>query len=87
MITCYCVDAQGREVPDACPNVHFSSNELGTIVGTGSSVADHTPVPSTYRKMYAGRIGVAVRVKDVHGELKLFATAEGLNKAQISVEI
>ena len=87
MITCYCVDKNGKEVPDACPNVHFSSNELGTIVGTGSSVADHTPVPSTYRKMYAGRIGVAVRVKETHGELKIFATAENLDKASLTIEI
>ena len=87
MVTCYCVDEQGREVPDASPLVHFSVNELGTIVGTGSSVADHTPVPSTYRKMYAGRIGVAVRTKETNGELKVFATSENLGTACLTVEI
>ncbi len=87
MVTCYCVDEQGREVPNASPLVHFSVNELGTIVGTGSSVADHTPVPSTYRKMYAGRIGVAVRTKETNGSLKVFATSENLGTACLTVEI
>ena len=87
MITCYCVDAQGKEVPDAEPMVHFTSNELGNIVGTGSSVADHTPVPSTYRKMYAGRIGVAVRTHKESGELKVYATAENLSSAVLTINI
>ena len=87
LITCYCVDKDGKEVPDAAPTVKFTSNELGTIVGTGSSVADHTPVPSTTRTMYAGKISVAVRVKDTSGKLKVFACANGLDGATVSVEI
>ena len=87
MITCYCVDEQGREVPDACPTVNFSSNELGQIVGTGSSVSDHIPITAVTRKMYAGKIGVAVKVKDIKGELKVFATAENLDTAMLTVEI
>lgn len=87
LVTCYCVDEKGREVPDACPTVSFSSNELGTVVGTGSSVSDHTPVTDTTRKMYAGKISVAVKLKDQNGTLKVYATSENLGNAVLSVEV
>lgn len=87
MITCYCVDKDGKEVPDASPFVSFSCNELGKVVGTGSSVSDHIPVTESSRKMYAGKIGVAVKLNKSHGKLKVFATAENLQTAVLSVEI
>ena len=61
ILTCDCVDAQGRHVPTAAPFVHFYTNEKGTILGTGSDVCDHVPVTCPDRQMRAGLISVAVR--------------------------
>ena len=87
MITCYCEDAQGRMVSDAAAFVHFHSNNLGTVVGTGSDVSDHIPVTVTSRRMRAGAIGVAVKVGTQSGVLKVYAKAEGLEAAVLSMKI
>lgn len=86
VVTCYCVDENGVEVPDACPTVSFYTNGRGRVVGTGSSVSDHTPVNATERKMYAGRITAAVRVGKTAGELRIYAEADGLTSASVAVE-
>ena len=87
MITCTCVDENGVEVPNAAPTVSFNCNTLGSVVGTGSDNTDHVPVTSTVRKMYAGAIGVAVKVGKEHGELKVFAESDGLDSAVIKFDI
>lgn len=87
IITCYCTDSDGREVPDASPFVEFASNNLGTIVGTGSDNADHNPVYYTNRKMYSGRITVAVRVGNNAGDLKVYAKAENLMSGIITIPL
>ena len=86
LFTCYCVDENGIEVPDASPFVSFDTNALGAIVGTGSDVSDHIPVTCPDRKMRAGRISVAVKVKGA-GELKLYANAEDIQTGYIKVDI
>ncbi len=87
VITCYCTDSEGREVPDATPFVNFNANILGTIVGTGSDNADHNPVYFTSRKMYAGRITVAVRVGTLAGDLKVYANSENLDSTVITIPL
>ncbi|MBP3360033.1 MAG: DUF4982 domain-containing protein [Clostridia bacterium] len=87
LITCSCIDENGLEVPDASPLVSFACNNLGTIVGTGSSVTDHTPVPSTERKMYAGKISAAVRVGKTPGILKVYASNESLGTKALEIEL
>lgn len=87
IITCYCTDEEGREVPDATPFVNFNSNRLGSIVGTGSDNADHNPVYETGRKMYAGRITVAVKVGNAAGDLKVYANSENLDSAVITIPL
>ena len=87
LFTCTCVDADGREVPDAAPFVRFTANVLGTIVGTGSDVCDHVPVPMPERQMRAGRIAIAVRVGETAGALKLYAESDGLDRAVCTVEL
>ena len=87
IVTCYCVDAEGREVPTAAPYVRFHCNTLGKIVGTGSDVCDHNPVPDTARQMRAGRIGVAVQVGNTAGELKVYAQCESLADAVLTVKL
>ena len=87
IITCYTVDENGLEVPNATPTVHFYSNSLGYIYSTGSDIADHSPLLLPTRKMRAGRIGVAVKIGDNPGELKIFAESDGLEAAMLSVEL
>ncbi len=87
IVTCYAVDGEGRVVPDACPTVEFNTNKLGRIVGTGSDVCDHTPVPSKIRKMRAGAISVAVQVGKTAGTLQLFAVSENLTPARLNIEL
>lgn len=87
VITCFCVDENGIEAPTASPYVSFCTNGLGTVVGTGSSVSDHNPVNLSERRMYAGKITVAVRVENKKGTLKVFASADNLNDASLDIEL
>ena len=65
LVSCYCVDSNGLEVPNATPYVSFTTNRLGKIVGTGSDVCDHHPVTDTDRKMRAGRSWLLISVRKV----------------------
>lgn len=87
LLFCYAVDEMGRTVPDASPVVSFHTNLLGEVAGTGSDVSDHTPVTSLTRKMYAGLISVAVKVKDIEGELKVYAQSENLKGCSCSIKL
>lgn len=85
LLSCWCEDAQGREVPDACPFVRFDCNSIGTLVGTGSDVSDHTPVSCPERRMRAGRISVAVRMGKEPGVLRVRAQSENLLGAVLDI--
>lgn len=87
IITCDCVDAQGRHVPDAEPLVRFTCDERGTILGTGSDVADPVPPQCPDRRMCAGRIAVQVRAGTQPGEMLVTAEAGGLAPAVLSVAL
>ncbi|MBQ8185553.1 MAG: DUF4982 domain-containing protein, partial [Clostridia bacterium] len=87
IFSCWCVDSEGREVPDACPTVSFHTNLAGRIIGTGSDVSDHVPLASPVRKMRAGRMGIAVKCGKNPGVLKLYAEAEGLDACQCEVPL
>lgn len=87
LISCFAMDDEGREVPDASPLVSFNCNSLGTVVGTGASNTDIVPVTSTERKMFSGRITLAVKVKDIEGTLKVYAQSENLKTGVLNVEL
>lgn len=87
LVSCYALDDEGREVPTASPMVSFNCNSLGTIVGTGSANTDVAPVTSSERKMWNGRITVAVKVKDMEGTLKVYAQSENLKNAVLDIEL
>ncbi len=94
IITCYCVDKEGRFVPNASPRVTFHSNNFGRIISTGSDVCDHTPLDSPTRKMREGYISVAAGVRvdygylvGQHGVIEVYAHAPGLKSARIKIEI
>ena len=85
ILTCYCVDKEGREVPDASMEVSFYTEGPGSIVATGSDVSDHVPPAWPNRRMRAGKCSVLVRAGSEPGEIAVFARAEGMKmgKAQI----
>ncbi|MDD3334468.1 MAG: glycoside hydrolase family 2 TIM barrel-domain containing protein [Eubacteriales bacterium] len=85
VLTCDCVDSEGRHVPTASPMVHFNANGLGQVTGTGSSVCDHNPVTCPDRRMYAGLVAVLVRAGTTAGKLKVYAEAEGLRSAMVEI--
>ncbi len=86
LFTCYAVDRLGREVPDASGMIRFSTVG-GKLVGTGSDESDHTPVPSPDRRMYAGKVSVAVRTEENVGELTLYAQSDAMQKASVTVAL
>lgn len=87
VISCYCTDNDGREVPTASAYVSFSTNGLGKIAGTGSDIADHNPPHLTSRRMRTGRITVAVEVGTAAGELKVYAEADGLKGGVVTITL
>ena len=87
IITCDCVDSEGRHVPDAAPLVRFNTNGLGYVAGTGSDVSDHTPVTCPDRKMRAGLISVLVRAGEQAGMLRVYAEADDLEPARLDIQL
>ena len=86
LFTCYAVDSEGREVPDAECVVSFISDEGVKVVGTGSDNTDHTPPSSPDRRMMAGRV-LAAFIPLCAGKMNVYAKAGGLAPAMISVDI
>ena len=87
LLTCVCVDENGREVPDAEAFVKFSANRLGSVAGTGSDISDHIPPSCPDRKMRAGKCSAAVRVGNDEGILKVYAFSENLDTAVIDIPL
>ena len=87
--TCTCLDAAGREVPDATAEVRFVVNHCGKIVATGSDISDHAPLNALARRMRAGRITVAVQMaKAEAGEtLRLYAESDTLESGSRAVQL
>lgn len=85
LFTCYCVDSEGNEVPDASAFVNFACNGSGAIVGTGSDVCDHVPPTVPSRQMRAGRISIAVKVTSTENKLALYAYGDNLDKTYIEI--
>ena len=61
LFTCECVDENGLTVPDASEYVRFSVSAPAKIIGTGSDICDHINPANTGRKMYMGKIRIAVK--------------------------
>lgn len=87
LVTCYCVDENGIEVPNAEPYVKFDTNALGVVAGTGSDITDHVPPSCPDRKMRAGRCSAAIRVGRTRGVLKVYASADNIRGCCLSIEL
>ena len=87
LFTCECVDEFGNTVPDASPFVNFSVNTPAVIIGTGSDNCDHNNVALPCRKMYMGKIRVAVKPCKGQKTLQFTAFSEGLKSANLIINI
>lgn len=87
LFTCECLDADGNAVPDAGEYISFSAAAPATVIGTGSDNCDHTSVKCASRKMYMGKITVAVKPQKGQSELVLTAFGERLKTATIKVKL
>ena len=76
LFTCECVDADGNTVPDASEFVSFSVNSPAVIIGTGSDNCDHNNVANSERKMYMGKIRIAVKPAKDQKNIRLSAFSE-----------
>lgn len=85
VLTCYCVDREGREVPDASMEISFYTEGHGSIAATGSDVCDHVPPTWPVRRMRAGRCSVLVRAGLEPGEIMILAKADGLEMGKIRI--
>lgn len=85
LITCYAVDAQGREVPTATPFVYFHSEGNGCIVATGADVSDSEPPHSTDRRMFAGKITVLVKASKDAPSMRVYAQADNLGAGMLQL--
>ena len=87
LFTCYCVDSEGRRVPDASPYVRFNCNEIGKVIGTGSDVSDRAPVYLPERRMREGAITVAVKIGKNPGKLVIYANSDSVSGGRIELDI
>ena len=87
LFTCECIDEDGLPVPNAAEFVKFSASAPAIIIGTGSANDDHNRVSLAERRMYAGKITVAVRPAYGQKTLELFAESDRCGIAKITVEM
>ena len=85
LFTCECLDENGNVVPDASEYVNFSVNAPAKIIGTGSDNCDHNNVANNERKMFMGKILVAV--KPVKDQKTIKLTAMSVNCGVTSAKI
>ncbi len=76
LFTCECLDENGNVVPDAEEFVKFSVNMPAKLIATGSDNCDHNSVTNSERKMYMGKIRIAVKPAKDQKELNLVARSE-----------
>ncbi len=87
LVTCSCVDKNGNPVYDAEEFVDFTTNEDAFIVGTGSDTADSNNVKNNSRKMYMGKISVAVKPKKDIKKIVLYAHSQNCGYSVIEIDI
>ena len=87
LFTCECIDEDGLPVPNAAEYVKFSVTAPAKIIGTGSANDDHNRVSLAERRMYAGKISIAVRPAKGQKILELFAESDRCGIAKIILEM
>jgi len=87
LFTCECLDQNGNPVPDAGEFVHFSAEAPAKILGTGSDHCDHNNVTLPQRKMYMGKIRIAVKPVKGQTGITLAAISDHCGCTSIHVEL
>lgn len=87
LFTCECLDKYGMSVPDAAEFVSFSTEAPARILGTGSDHCDHTNVTIPQRKMYMGKIRIAVKPAKGQTSLTLCAFSDNCGSTMLRVEL
>ena len=84
LFTCECVDENGLTVPNAAEYVCFSVLEPAKIIATGSDNCDHNNVANTERKMYMGKIRIAIKLQKGQESLTLTAVSDNCDPTVFS---
>lgn len=87
LFTCECLDENGLVVPNASEFVRFSTTESAVIVGTGSDNCDHNRTTLAERKMYQGKITVAIRPNKDTKEFELYAESDNCGVSFLKVTL
>ena len=87
LFTCECLDENGMIVPDAAEFVQFAVNSPARIIGTGSDHCDHNRISNTARKMYMGKIRVAVKPQNDQEEIILTAMSDNCGVTRLTVKL
>ena len=87
LFTCECTDAQGRIVPDAAEFVSFSVAAPAELIATGSDNCDHNRVGLAERKMYMGKIRIAVRPAKGQTQLSILAHSDVVDDCLLEIDI
>ena len=85
LICCECLDENGLVVPDAEETVSFFAALPARVVATGSDNCDHNNVANTERKMYMGKIRVAVKPKKGQESFTLTAMSDNCGVCELKV--
>ena len=86
-VTVEAVDAQGQWQPDAGQEIHFSISGPGAIIAVANGDAASTEsYQGDHRALFQGRALVIIRTSKAAGTIHLTAEAEGLGKAELSVQ-
>ncbi|HEV6967437.1 beta-galactosidase GalA [Roseateles sp.] len=88
-VTVSAVDAQGRPVPLAQDKVGFALEGPGAIIGVGNGDPNsHEADKASERSLFNGLAQVIVQARrEGHGRLKLRASAEGLQAAEVELAV
>ncbi|MGG1638928.1 beta-galactosidase GalA [Paenibacillus sp. NRS-1760] len=80
------VDASGRIVPDANTLITFTLEGPGKLIGTGNGNPEcHEQDKQPCRSAYQGLCQVLVRANEANGDIRLIATADGLESGELYI--
>jgi beta-galactosidase len=78
------IDARGRVVPDACPELEFACNGGAVVLGSGNgSPADHVPAAAARRPAFNGLALAILRAPAEPGAFTVTVASAGLTAASL----
>jgi len=81
-------DVQGRPVPTAGNKIHFAIAGAAKIIGVGNgNPSSQESDKADERSLFNGLAQVIVQSESGSGEMRLTASGEGLQPAQIAINV